>query len=162
MNLVICILCNAGVKSGLYGVEVGAKVGEIVSNKIVIIINIPVTLESIEILPTYLLLTAPGVTSDVIAIGHNSDETTEDITIPAALVSGDNSIISVNTTGIVTAKGYGTTSLTVMKDGITAEMKVTVGDFDQTDIEAFIKKRGTLLLVTGGGTDDALWPVTNG
>lgn len=149
------------IKSGFHSVEIGAKIGEMVSNKIVITINIPVTLESIEIFPTYLILTAPNVTADVTAIAHFSDETTEDITLPAAFSSGDPSIMSVSSTGTVTAKGYGTTTLTGMKDGVTAEVSVTVGDFDQTDIEEFIKKRGNLILVTGGGTDDALWPVSN-
>jgi len=149
------------VKSGLYAIEISAKAGEIVSNKITVIINIPVALESIEILPDYLVLTAPGVTFDIIAIGYYSDKTTEDITIPAVLIPGDNSIISINTAGTVTATGYGTTTLTVTKDGIIAEIGVCVGDLDQTEVEEFIQQRGSLILVTGGGTDDALWPVSN-
>jgi hypothetical protein len=149
------------VKSGSYAIEISAKAGEIASNKISVLINIPVALESIEILPDYLVLTAPDVTEEVTAIGYYSDETTEDITIPAAWTSNDTSIVSVNTFGTVTAKGYGSTTLSAMKDGITAQIKVAVGDLDQTEIEDIIKNRGNLILVTGGGIDDALWPVSN-
>jgi len=149
------------IEAGFNSVEISAKMGQIVSNKIVVTLNILVTLESIEILPDYLVLTALGVTSDVIAIGHYSDETTENITMLAALIPGDNSIVSINTTGTVTAKGSGSTTLSAMKDGITSQIKVTVGDLDQTEIEEIIENRGNLILVTGGGTDDTLWPVSN-
>jgi hypothetical protein len=150
-----------GIKAGFNSVEISAKAGQIVSNKILVTLNIPVTLESIEISPDYLVLTAPGVTAEVTAIGYYSNETTEDITGPAAWASNDTSIVTVSTSGVVTAKGYGSTTLSAMKDGITSQIEITVGDLDQTEIEDIIKNRGNLILVTGGGTDDALWPVSN-
>jgi len=72
------------------------------------------TLASLAIIPGNQAVSAPGQTSQFIAIGTTSGGATEDITNTVAWSSSSTQVGTVNSTGLATAVGQGSTTITAI------------------------------------------------
>ncbi|UQZ85501.1 Cellulosome-anchoring protein precursor [Paenibacillus konkukensis] len=69
-----------------------------------------------------------GATHAIQATAVNLDESVKDVTTKAQYSSSDNSVVTVDANGVVTAKAPGTATITVAYDGKTVVQTVTVQD----------------------------------
>lgn len=117
---------------------------------------------SITATPDHLQLNLIGQLFQVHVAGKFIDGSTIDLTSEAAgtsysLLSGGNSVVSVNAEGLIIARGFGQDTLIISNSGKTAAVDVVV------EMDASVRTHTTLLLSTGGastvwtaGTSDAL------
>ncbi|AEG14452.1 Ig domain protein group 2 domain protein [Desulfofundulus kuznetsovii DSM 6115] len=91
----------------------------------VTVVNPAPVLESISVVPARVDL-AVGATWQLAVTAHYSDGSTRDVTSQAGYSSGDVSVAMVNSSGLVTGKAQGSTTITVSYEGKTATVPVTV------------------------------------
>jgi uncharacterized protein YjdB len=91
----------------------------------VTVVNRAPVLESVSVVPARVDLAA-GETRQLAVTAHYSDGSTRDVTSQAGYSSGDVSVATVNSSGLVTGKAQGSTTITVSYQGKTATVPVTV------------------------------------
>ena len=92
--------------------------------------NLQVTaavLQSITVSPQSLLMTT-GTTSQLMATGHYSDSSTQNLSSVAAWTSTDATIASVDSSGLVSGRQPGTVTITASSGGMNATTTVTVAN----------------------------------
>jgi hypothetical protein len=89
-----------------------------------------------------------GGTQQLTATGTNDDGSTSDVTTSATWSSSDSTLVTVNTTGLVTGVANSTTgaTITAVKNGISGTATVTVGQQTLT----ITSPSGTVFSVSGG------------
>ncbi len=80
--------------------------------------------------------TTTGKTQQLTVTAHMSDGTTQDVTDLASYQLGNTTVASVSSSGLVTAEGAGSTSVTVTYQGKTATVPVTVTEPKVVSISA--------------------------
>jgi uncharacterized protein YjdB len=123
------------------------------------------TLTALSITPTAPSL-AKGATKQLTAMGAYSDGTSRDLTATVAWSSAAPAIASVNGSGLVTAVGAGTTTLTAASGATTAQVQVTVTpatllSIAVTPANGSVTKGGTkTFTATGTFSDGSTGPVS--
>ncbi len=84
-----------------------------------------VTLTRIDLAPTGLSL-AKGLTRQLVATGHFSDGSTQDLSAQAVWSSDDAAIVSVSSSGLATANVVGSALVTATLNGVAGDLLVTV------------------------------------
>ncbi len=114
----------------------------------------PATLDSINISPGNLSI-ANGTSASLLVNGLYSDLTQQDLTQQVSWQSSDNSIVEINTEGLVTGYSVGSAIITANLDGVssTASVSVTAATLDSINISPNTSSlaAGTNIQLTASG-----------
>lgn len=91
------------------------------------------------------------------AAGVYVDQSTKNLTLEVTWSSSDPSIVDIDVFGKITAKAFGTVSISAAKGSLSSAILVTVGLPDVNP--EFDQARGNAIILAGGGNSDNLWDV---